>query len=266
MAHHDKKFHRHSPPDNYSSQKICHFSFHKNLTVYYARVAREFSHKTGRTQHHFNSFKEKFLKAHDFDIRSVNNQYIDIEVLFKKQKNLTFSLFMRDPRDLVVSGYHYHKRGAEPWCNVKNPTFDTLQTVNMHLPRQFLQKNETICECLTRLDLETGLQMEVEMRVPHYETLRAWINHQDNRGMLLTIKYDDVIKDSAACFEKLAHHYGFSNKDRLIWLGLAEKYSYNNVSTKHVRDPSPGQWRKTLSQSHIDYFEDNYPDVISYFE
>lgn len=260
------KFNMFSSLEDYPRQRICHFSFHKNLTVYYARVATEFAIKTGRTQQHFNSFKERFIKAQKLDIKSVNNQYVDIEALFRDQGPSRCSLFTRDPRDLVVSGYHYHKRGAEPWCRVKNPRLNTLETVNMCLPSRFLKENESISECLSRLDLRAGLQMEIEMRAPHYDTLRAWINHQDDLGILLTMKYDEIVKDSASCFDKLAHHYGFSNRERLLWLNLAEKYSYKNVSTKHVRDPSPGQWRKTLSESHIHYFEDNYPDVISYFE
>ncbi|MBZ2167695.1 hypothetical protein [Marinobacter sp. F4216] len=101
--------------ERFSNHQICHFSFHKNLTVYHLKVAREFAHETARTQRHFNSFKEEFLASSALDIRSVNNHFIDIGRLREFNPDLRASLFVRDPRDLVVSGYHYHKRGAEWW-------------------------------------------------------------------------------------------------------------------------------------------------------
>ena len=31
------------------------------------------------------------------------------------------SRFVCDPRDLLISEYFYHKRGAEPWLNIVDP-------------------------------------------------------------------------------------------------------------------------------------------------
>jgi pyruvate/2-oxoglutarate dehydrogenase complex dihydrolipoamide dehydrogenase (E3) component len=48
------------------------------------------------------------LSGHALDL----DQFEDIKVI----------RFIRDPRDLIISGYFYHKRGGEDWCDYKNPT------------------------------------------------------------------------------------------------------------------------------------------------
>ena len=260
------KFLRVISPGNFSKHHICHFSFHKNLTVYYARIANEFATETGRTRKHFNSFKKEFLSSENFDMRSVNNHFIEMSDLGIEDSRLRCSLFLRDPRDLVVSGYHYHKRGAEWWCNVKNPTEKTLETVNLHLPKRFLRQDESISDCMSRLDEEAGVQMEIEMRHPHFTTIRLWLEALSDNNSIFMLTYDEVFADNVGAMEKLAEHYLFTDFEKSIWVRLARKYARENVKTAHIRDPSIAQWKRSLMDSHKAYFENNYPDLVSYFD
>ncbi len=77
--------------------------------------------------------------------------------------------------------------------------------------------------------------------------------------------YDEIVADNVGCFEKLAVHYEFTHKERSLWVQLADKYSARNISGKHIRDPSPQQWKNTLSEHHVKWFEENYPDLVNYF-
>lgn len=249
-------------PAKFSGQHICHFSFHKNLTVYYKKVARDLAFETGR-QKHFNSYKDEFLEAGDLDMRSVNNHFVDTLDLNTDTKNQRSSLFVRDPRDLVVSGYHYHKRGAEWWCNVKNPTPDTLKTVNLSLPAKYLQQDESISECLSRLDEETGLQMEIDMRAPHFNALEQWMGHLEKDASLLMLTYDEMFEDNVAGMTKLADHYLLNDFEKEIWISNAQKYARQNVKTAHIRDPSTAQWKKMFAPAHNAYFAQNYAGLMA---
>ncbi len=77
-------------------KQICHFSFHKNLTVYYNRVANEFSFITKKRRKHFSSFVDEFLSNNQLDMRSVNNHFVEIESLREHSNVLRCSLFLRD--------------------------------------------------------------------------------------------------------------------------------------------------------------------------
>ncbi len=209
-------------------KQICHFSFHKNLTVYYARVADDFAKKTGRTQRHFNSLKDEFFAHPEMDMRSVNNHFILASEIQQQQPGTAFSLFIRDPRDLVVSGYFYHKRGAEDWCNVEGPSEETLTTVNMKLPAAYLAGNESISACLNRLDMSEGLQMEMEMRRPHFEAMRQWAAFIRGFPRLAVFKYEDVIRDELGAFSMLADHYQLDERE---FGDILESWNYKSRDT-----------------------------------
>jgi hypothetical protein len=245
--------------------KICHFSFHKNLTVYYSNVATEFSARTDRSYKHFNSYVDRFHASTEIDLRSVNNHFISLDAIQLQSPGTAFSLFIRDPRDLVVSGYFYHKRGAESWCTERSPTEQTLETVNLKLPSEFLRGSESISECLQRLDIKDGISMEIEMRRPHFESMRKWSSIGLPQSDLVVLKYEDIIQDEMRAFSILADHYSLSDLDRRIWLDAAEKYRAKNVRTTHIRNPAPRQWDSAFSQQHINWFYSNFSDVLEFF-
>lgn len=248
-----------------SDQRICHFSFHKNLTVYYGRVSSDFAEQTGRSVQHFNSFKGQFQSADTVNIRSVNNHCIDIDPILAKDPKSRFSLFVRDPRDLIVSGYHYHKRGAEQWCNVKNPTDQTLETVNLCLPKTYLRAGESIAECFQRLSFDDGIRMEIELRKPHLETLRSWTHILPSRKEILYQRYEDVIQDEVAAFEALAVHYGLTKSETRLWCRLADKHSAKNSASRHIRNPSSGQWADLFPADVTASFSKDYGDILRFF-
>ena len=104
----------------------------------------------------------------------MNNHFINPVEFLSLSPSTRLSLFVRDPRDLVVSGYFYHKKGSN-WCNIKTPNEDTLRTVNMSVPANYLREGETIAECLNRLPLEQGLKMEIGgvLISSHYQSGRT---------------------------------------------------------------------------------------------
>ena len=111
--------------------QLIHCSYHKCLTVYYRRIMDAVFNRClpwGRGYRHFNSDLEAFYRdCRSHRIASVNNRFLD----FPQLGRFRISRFIRDPRDLVVSGYFYHRRGAENWTTMKSPTDDDWYFVQL---------------------------------------------------------------------------------------------------------------------------------------
>src|SRR4030042_3938179 len=119
--------------------QLIHCSYHKCLTVYYVRVMiclynRIFRFSGG--YRHFDSRIDDFYRdSSKYRIASINHRALDL----CRIGDCRISRFVRDPRDMVVSGYFYHKRGAENWCNMIGPTEETLRGVNGSVPERTAQ-------------------------------------------------------------------------------------------------------------------------------
>lgn len=70
---------------------------------------------------------------------------------------------IRDPRDLIMSGYYYHKRAAEPWCKTVDPTEDhpAWKKVRGCVPTN-LPSGYSLTGYLNEASLEEGLLAEID--------------------------------------------------------------------------------------------------------
>ena len=105
------------------TKSLVHFSYHKCLTVYFFRVASSTfnRYRLGAGQYrNFNHEHDAFLaQQHKYRVTSVSSMHTDLDAL---GDDVRATHFVRDPRDLVVSGYFYHKRGAEAWTRKPSPS------------------------------------------------------------------------------------------------------------------------------------------------
>jgi len=167
---------------------------------------------------------------------------------------------MRDPRDLVVSGYFYHKRGAEAWCNIINPKEEDWKVVNGSLPAN-MGEGYSFSSYLQTLSKEEGLMAEIDFRRKHFDSMLQW-PISDPRIKLFY--YEDVIGNEGEIFAELLSHYGISWLERWVGVILADRFSAKKQSskTKHIRDPKAGQWEQHFSPKVRNYFEQQYGDLL----
>ncbi|KPA22676.1 hypothetical protein shim_09630 [Shimia sp. SK013] len=242
-----------------SSTPVVHFSFHKNLTKYYNRVAETFAYATGRQRAHFNSNITTFAQAQpQLDMASVNNHFVDLAQLSNAPRA---SLFVRDPRDLVVSGYFYHKRGAEKWCHMVDPAPEDWRHVNSAVPPQ-MRQGESFTDCLNRLPLAEGLMAEIAFRTHHFDAMAQWLASPPSD--LLILRYEDILGNEPAAFEALAAHYGFNRAERALWRRIAGGYAATKSLSKHVRNPSSGQWHDVFPPQVATAFNDSFSDLMEF--
>ncbi len=99
-----------------------HATLHKCLTMYYLRVMGGALNRPwrGKRFEHVESIQGLFYnRMQSLRVISCSGFAVDTARL---GDDFRIVRFVRDPRDLIVSGYFYHHRGAEPWFRMRAPT------------------------------------------------------------------------------------------------------------------------------------------------
>lgn len=240
-------------------QLLIHCSYHKCLTVFFKRVVVSTLKLTFKKYHHFNSFEKEFYNnINKHYISSINNHYLNFEKISTKYK---ITRFIRDPRDLVVSGYFYHKRGAEKWCNIKNPKPIDWEVVNGNIPEELKKFDGSYSEYLNAVSLEEGLKAEIDFRKHHFESMLLWPQNAPN---IKVYKYEDIIGNEGKIFNDIFKFYELNPILRQIAKYYANKYAAPKRISKesHIRNPSPKQWINIFSKKTNDYFNSNYLNLL----
>jgi hypothetical protein len=228
--------------------------------VYYSRVIGTLYNRIwrfSRGYRHFNSRLEWFYRESDnYQIVSVNNHAIDLE----RFDHCRISRFIRDPRDLVVSGYFYHKRGAEHWCNIVGPAKEDWEVVNGSIPEQ-MGKDQSFATYLQGVNKEDGLIAEIDFRANHFNSMLQWPT-TDPRIKLF--RYEDIIGNEQDVFADIFLFYGLSWLDRKLGMALASRFSAERQtgSLKHIRNPTAGQWKDHFTPKVSNHFERRYGELL----
>jgi hypothetical protein len=233
-----------------------HCSYHKCLTVFFSRVMHGVFPLGGYG--HFESREANFRREHrKYRLTSLNNYALDFENLGENDR---VTRFIRDPRDLVVSGYFYHKRGAEAWCTIRDPKPENLRAVNGCVPNA-LKHGESIAECLQRLDLEDGLMAEIDFRANHFASMLEW---PENDHRVSVYRYEEILGNERIVMSQLADHLRLGPIRKWLAGRLAEKYSARKQSqkTEHIRNPESAQWKKHFTPRVEDYLNASHPGLL----
>jgi hypothetical protein len=243
---------------------LIHCSYHKCLTVYYKRVMHTLFNRClpwSGGYRHFNSDLASF-EAH-FDksrVASVNNHALDLERL-ARARPLRVSRFVRDPRDLLVSGYFYHRRGAEEWVRLEAPATEDWAFANARIPERLRRRGGSYAELLRSLPEEEGLLAELELRRYHFESMHSW---PDAHPDVVTYRYEEIVGDETRVFRELFAFYGFSQVERILGGWLARRYSLGRMKADpHVRNPAAGQWRRHFTPRLQQAFEQSHPGLVA---
>ena len=241
---------------------IVHCSYHKCLTVYFKRVLSgvfDVCLPWSAGYRHFNSHLDDFYRGfRSCRVASINNRALDLERIGP----VRLSRFIRDPRDLVVSGYFYHKRGSEAWLRIDSPTEADWYFANGCVPEGLRAAGGSFARYLGSLPEEDGLLAELEFRRFHLESMGQWpASHPD----IVTYRYEDVVGHEAAVFRELFAFYGLAPHER--WLGafFARRHALGSrrAGDPHVRNPASGQWREHFTPRVKQTFDARYAGLVA---
>lgn len=239
---------------------LIHCSYHKCLTVYFGRVMDAVFNRClpwSEGYRHYNSHLEDFYRGFDAHrIASVNNRALDLERLGR----FRLSRFIRDPRDLIVSGYFYHKRGAEVWVTMESPTAADWYFANGRVPEALRSAGLSFAGYLQSVPEEEGLLAEMEFRKWHLESMARWpAEHPD----IVTYRYEDVVGNEETVFRELFEFYELGPLERRLGAWFARRHSLRGRSSDpHIRNPASGQWRAHFTPRVREAFNARYAGLV----
>jgi Sulfotransferase domain len=151
---------------------------------------------------------------------------------------------IRDPRDVVLSSYHYHLRSDEKWVKRPDARWGGLG----------------LQDYLKSLNPRDGLLFEIRrlLKGP-LSKMTEWDYSQPE---FLELRYEDVIANEEEMFLTVFRHFEF--RDRAMSTGLAlvrensisRKASWNEQRQQHVRSGRPGAWREEFGPEHVALFKE----------
>ena len=229
-----------------SGSTIVHVAHHRIGTVWFGKVMSRVARQFGL------SFQRVALES---DVPDAEVVLYTHSRLFDRAGLNAFrgSHLIRDPRDVVVSAYHYHLWTDEKWVHVPSPEYGGM----------------TYQQYLRSLDPETGIAEEIRRTTAsQLSEMGAWSYAQPE---FLELKYEDLIADEAAHFARLFRHYGFSDNAVEQSTDLAMEFSFQRMAGRsigkvkegsHLRSGKPGQWREVLTRDHLALLRELTGDLL----
>lgn len=222
----------------------------------YKRACRLSLRRPRRFKHFYHRLDEFYDRCADYRISSISGHALDLS----RFDDVRVVRIIRDPRDLIVSGYFYHLKGVEPWSRVTDPTEDDWDTVRGALsPR--VGKGQSLTTYLASVSRDEGMRAELEFRRYHLESLREW---PEDDPRIRVFRYEDIIGQEVETFREILTFLGFSRFEQLWGLSYAKRHAAGRRLARydHIRDPRSGQWRDKLPQDVVDAVARDYGDVL----
>jgi hypothetical protein len=187
---------------------------------------------------------------------------------------------VRDPREVLVSGYLYHLHTDEPWC-VEIPPSTPPETIGFPLVPYSQESRDRVWKLdyltslrgrsyrdnLNRMDTTSGLQFELD----HYarwtiEEMLRWTDAQDKR--VLMVRFEDIMGSFDTCFDRIGRHLGLRTPERWLLQILARRQDLDRKSADevramaHVHDPTPDRWKQYLTDDLTERIETRFDTGI----
>jgi hypothetical protein len=231
---------------------LAYFGHHKCGSTWICRIVADVCKIAGLSvvYHHyeelFNGDIESLHAAQPFDFWC----YVNADVNFTRNVQLRGFHVIRDPRDVVVSGYfsHLNSHPDAGWARLR------------HYRRH-----------LKTLSKRDGLMAEIEFSGVFIHHMLSWDYGRDN---ILELKFEDLIANEAAQFGRILTFLGLlPGKIDIPELSLVlERHSFARLSGgrqrgeedvhNHYRRGVPGDWRNHFETCHIDYFRKLYNPLL----
>ena len=221
---------------------VCH---HKSMTTYFSAVAQVLAF----------AFSKKFRKINTMPAEPLKADYVLCmhgHVDFKALREHRGVHVVRDPRDMIVSGYHYHKWCHEPWVHLLDDNGESFQQKLRSRPKS------------------EGLRMQIE----HF----AYMNRQrlldwpiDNPNFL-EVPYESLMgDDKRAVYDRVYTHLQLDGRAKSFAVDVMTLFEVDSrrgrstnetAERSHLRSGKSGQWRSELEPEHLEYIDKLLGDVL----
>lgn len=251
----------------------CIFCYHKSGTILLKSVFEELCIRNDWVFEVRMGQQNELPEAADFIL--FGHSPVDMQ---KQLKSYSAVHVIRDPRDVIVSGYLYHLRTTEAWCIYKD--FDLSSPIDFpNVP--FSQRHRTegwkkdyirslgglsYQEKLQTLSLDDGIIFEMQ----HYGrwTIENMMNWDYSHGNTLEIGFEEIMGEYESTFEAIFRYLGLTEKQASEAMETAQRHNINRKTEKeisnldHVCSKQTSKWREYLSPVHKKFFIDMFGDCL----
>lgn len=251
------------------------FTHHKTGTVLATNVLKEVSDLLGLKFCRVYGYCDETPSG--FDVVVFEHSLVSDKILSSDFKGIHI---VRDPRDVLVSGYQYHRRTKELWCNTNPVTIGLTDDIKFpfvpysceHKSLQWKKKyleglnGLSYKDNLLRLDIKEGLAFELERYASWtIEDMASW-NYRLHH--ILEVKMEDILKSYDSVFTQIFEHLGFGSKLRKRALEIAMSHDLNRMSeseiqaNKHIQSTNPSKWKNMLDDEALRIFNEKYGESL----
>ena len=186
--------------------------------------------------------------------------------------------FIRDPRDIIVSGYLYHCRTKEAWCvNTDFSLTPPIMFPRVPMSQQYRSEDWKINYIKS---LENKSYQSNISNLPQYEGLLfemnnygAWtINKMQewdySRDNILEVKFEDLMANYDLTFQSVFEYLNFSKAQIESALNIVTEHDLGRKSDEeiakmdHVFSRKTTKWRSYFEQGHKTVFLDKFGEAL----
>lgn len=159
-------------------------------------------------------------------------------------ENTVTSTVIRDPRDIIVSGFYYHQWCKETWCLKKD-----------------IMYQKSYQDHLNSLDTNDGLILEIVKFNERFRRMMRFIPYIEH-----VIRYENIFNNEQKALEPLLDTWNLNDdlREKAKW--AIDKFSFakikNQMNNNHARKGVPGQWHDHFKENHIKLFKTIYPNFV----
>jgi hypothetical protein len=251
-------------------EPIFILTYHKVATVLIRKVMMEVTEKIGWRYSSTKGMADTFPKKTDMFHIIHGTGTKD----FYKSGNKGIRI-IRDPRDVIVSGFLYHQRCTEKWCinsNFSDPRHPfpqvpwPLDTADLLTKERYVASLGGLSyqEKIRSLCKEEGLIFEMEGFAKI--TIDEMISWKENEAVL-TIKMEDLIADFDRQFEKIFRWFGIGEVDIAACLEIAVAHDMNRMeereiaSNPHISTGKLKKWEEYFTPNVWQAYKERFADA-----
>jgi len=254
-------------------RQILVFAYHKTGTVLAEQIMRAVGERFGLSVALHYGLVEKLDPAPDIVLLA--HSLVGADFTSRPFRAIRI---VRDPRDIWVSGYLYHRRCPEGWC--VNTDFDPSPPITyprvdysfQHYPESWKQAylawlgGRSYQRNLLERDQEAGLAFELAGYTGcTLDAMRGWRLATED---LLDVRLEAVTGDYDGAMRATFLHLGFSGAECEEAIALAASHDIARMSddavarNPHIHSRTISKWRDFLSAAQLGEFEQRYGDLI----
>eukprot|EP00897_Mesotaenium_endlicherianum_P004171 jgi/Mesen1/3782/ME000205S03041 len=249
---------------------IVHLAHHKTGTAWFSRIFRVYESRTGLP---FVKGDPAMCIDNNAAMCQIDNAAPgSLEVLQSRPYKALLSV--RDPRDVVVSGYFYHKITHEPWVHEPRAEY------NGKSYQQMLNTTSKTAGLNMEIDLITGGTWDQGKRGAYASALKSFLEVKDQN--LAIVRYEDLwsseTRRTGSGFAAVGIWYGIPpgkqlNKFVQAAVKVGQEAAAYKIAAKsilesvdkgknHFRKGTPGDWKNHFSKTNKVYFKKKLVNML----